>query len=387
MKALLVLLLLAPLAVSAEPFTPKSDGDTVQRLPYRVDAAERTRRAALARDPAQLPLALATARAALDRARVLGDPRELGAAQAALAPWWTRADAPAEAVLLRARVLQARHDFDGGLAQLRGLLARDDLAPKVRAQALLDAASVHQLRAELPQARALCEQLKPLAPLPAAACLAELDSLSGKAPAAAQALARLSPGRHVLPWLAVMRAELAERMGDASALALYRQALLGADEVYTRAALADWLLAQGRDAEALALTEGSNADAVLLRHVIALHRLGRPDSEAAAPTARLRDSLAAADKREPGKHAREQARFALDVAEQPREALRLAQVNWAMQREPADAVLLLRAAQATGRDGEPARRELARFVRERGWQDARLAALAALAALLPATGA
>ncbi|MEA2120665.1 hypothetical protein, partial [Halovibrio sp. HP20-50] len=81
-----------------------------QRLPYRVDAAERARRAALARDPGQLPLALATARSALERARVHGDPRELGAAQAALAPWWTRADAPDPAVLLRARVLQARHD-------------------------------------------------------------------------------------------------------------------------------------------------------------------------------------------------------------------------------------------------------------------------------------
>lgn len=377
MRALLALLLAAPLAltVSAEPFTPKSDAETVQRLPYRVDAAERTRRAALARDPAQLPLAVAAARTALERARVLGDPRELGAAQAALAPWWARADAPPEAVLLRARVLQARHDFDGSLTQLRGLLAREDLTPELRAQALLDAAAIHQLRAELAQARALCEQLQPLAPLPASACLAELDSLTGKAPAAAQALARLSPGRTVLPWLALMRAELAERMGDASALGLYRQALVGADEVYTRAALADWLLAQGRHAEALTLTQGSDADALLLRHVIALHALGRPDSEVAAPTARLRESLAAADRREPGKHAREQARFALDVAKQPREALRLAQANWAMQREPADAVLLLRAAQAAGRDGEPARRELARFVRELGWQDARLAAL------------
>lgn len=375
MRTLLALLVMAaPLVAPAEPFTPKSDAEAVQRLPYRMDAAERARRAALARDPAQLPLAVATARTALDRARALGDPRELGVAQAALAPWWPRTDAPAEVVLLRARVLQARHDFAAAQAELQQLLARADLAPELRAQALLDAAAIHQLRAELPQSRALCEQLKPLAPLPAAACLAELDSLTGNAPAAAQALARLSPGRTVLPWLALMRAELAERMGDPAALGLYRQALAGADEVYTRAALADWLLAQGRPAEALALTQGSEADALLLRHVIALRQLGR---DAAAPTARLRDALAAADRREPAKHAREQARFALDVSGQPREALRLAQANWAWQREPADAVLLLRAARAAGRDGEAARRELARFVRERGWQDARLDGLLA----------
>ncbi|MBI3346899.1 MAG: hypothetical protein HY020_06765 [Burkholderiales bacterium] len=373
---LLAFLLALPLAVSAEPFTPKDDAETVQRLPYRVDAAERQRRVALARDPAQLPLAVATARAALDRARVHGDPRELGAAQAALAPWWARRDAPADVRLLRARVLQVRHDFEGALAELHDLLAAPDLAPEPRAQALLDAAALHQLRAELSEARALCEQLRPLAALPAAACLAELASLSGDPRNAAQALAQLNPGRLPSPWLALMRAELAERLGDtATAPMLYRQALAGDDAVYTRAGLADWCLAQGKAAEALTLIERSpdaEADALLLRRVIALRQLGR---DAAAPTALLRERLAAADRREPGKHAREQARFALDVTGQPREALRLARLNWAMQREPADALLLLRAALAAGRDGDATRQELARFLRERGWQDARLAAL------------
>ncbi|WP_457443022.1 hypothetical protein [Roseateles sp. P5_E4] len=376
MKHLLALLLAIPLAVLAEPFVPKDDAEIVQRLPYRIDAAERQRRAALARDPAQLQLAVATARAALQRARVHGDPRELGAAQAALAPWWCQADAPADAVLLRARVLQARHEFEPALAELHRLLAREDLAPEHRAQALLDAAALHQLRAELTEARALCEQLQPLAALPATACLAELASLSGQGQAAAQTLAQLSPGRSIAPWLALMRAELAERLGnEATAPALYRAALAGEDEVYTRAALADWLLARQRAAEALVLVERSpdaEADALLLRQVIALRQLGR---DASAPTALMRERLAAADRRESGKHAREQARFALDVEQQPREALRLAQLNWAMQREPVDAVLLLRAALAAGRDGDATREELARVLRGKGWQDARLAAL------------
>lgn len=377
MRRLIALLLAAfPLAVSAEPFVPKGDAEIVQRLPYRIDAAERARRAALARDPAQLPLAVATARAALQRARVHGDPRELGAAQAALAPWWTQAEAPAEAVLLRARVLQARHEFEPALAELKRLLARADLAPDHRAQALLDAAALHQLRAELPQARALCEQLQPLATLPATACLAELASLSGQGPSAEQTLAQLNPGRSMAPWLALMRAELAERLGnEATAPVLYRTALAGEDEVYTRAALADWLLARQRAAEALVLVERSpdaEADALLLRQVIALRQLGR---DASTPAALMRERLAAADRREPGKHAREQARFALDVEQQPREALRLAQLNWAMQREPVDAVLLLRAALAAGRDGDATRQQLARVLRDKGWQDARLAAL------------
>lgn len=380
LQTLLCTLLLAgpALPVSAEPFVPKDDAEIVQRLPYRVDAAERARHAALARDPAQLPLAAAAARAALQRAREHGDPRELGLAQAALAPWWARADAPAQAVLLRARVLQARHEFDAALTDLRGLLARSELEPELRAQALLDAAALHQLRAELPEARALCGQLQPLAALPATACLAELASLSpgGDVAQSAQTLARLSPGRTVMPWLALMRAELAERAGDElAAPTLYHLALAGGDEVYTRAALADWLLARGRAAEALKLLERSpdaEADALLLRRVIALKLLGR---DASAPAAQMRERLAAADRREPGRHAREQARFALDVEARPLEALRLAQANWAFQREPADALLLLRAALAAGRSGDAARQNLARFLREQGWRDTRLSSL------------
>ncbi|MGQ3092656.1 MAG: hypothetical protein ACT6RP_04335, partial [Roseateles sp.] len=145
--------------------------------------------------------------------------------------------------------------------------------------------------------------------------------------------------------------------------------------VYTRAALADWLLARNRATEALALVEGSpdaEADTLLLRRVIALRQLGR---DAAAPTALLRERLAAAERREPAKHAREQARFALDVEQQPREALRLAELNWATQREPADALLLVRAAIAAGKPGDATRQNLARVLRDMGWQDARLVAL------------
>jgi len=101
-------------------------------------------------------------------------------------------------------------------------------------------------------------------------------------------------------------------------------------------------------------------------------QLGR---DAATPMALLRERLAAADRREPGRHAREQARFALDVEQKPREALRLAQANWGLQREPADALLLLRAALAAGKEGDAARRELVATLRNNGWQDARLAAL------------
>jgi hypothetical protein len=48
-------------------------------------------------------------------------------------------------------------------------------------------------------------------------------------------------------------------------------------------------------------------------------------------------------------HRREQARFLLDVEQQPEAALAAAQENWRVQREPDDVLILLRSAQAAHR--------------------------------------
>ena len=47
-------------------------------------------------------------------------------------------------------------------------------------------------------------------------------------------------------------------------------------------------------------------------------------------------------------HLREEARFTLVLLAQPRQALTVAQVNWAIQKEPWDARLLLESALASG---------------------------------------
>jgi hypothetical protein len=48
-------------ALHAVPYTPSSDDEVLQRLPAPLDASARARQAQLARDPTQLPLALAAA--------------------------------------------------------------------------------------------------------------------------------------------------------------------------------------------------------------------------------------------------------------------------------------------------------------------------------------
>lgn len=393
--AILCVLLLGMMAgaASAEPVTPRLDDEIVERLPLRAgSAAERARQRAeqrmLIQQPKDLGLAMRAAREAIDRARRFGDPRDLGTAQAWLRPWWSDPKAPPAARLLKATVLQARHEFDPALEELDRLLGERQLPPVIRAQAELTRAGVLQVRGRWDEARAGCERLAapPLALPHGQACLAELDSLQGRDATARTRLDELDRSPQAPhAWLALLRAELAERQGRAEAGALYERALRLDDGLYVRAAYADWLLDAGRPAEAAAIVRAGQPleiapmlralpDALLLRLAIAWRRT----KDAAAPQARaeMQERFDAAAVRADRSHARERARFALDVFDDAPAALREAELNWTLQREPADAVLLLRAAQAAQAAGQPDRAEPVRvFVRERSMRDVRLKAL------------
>lgn len=389
--ALLVLTLVWVLpAAQATPSVPAQDDEIVERLPSRPDAAQRARRAALARDPRQLPLALATAQQALLRARHEGDPRELGSAQAALAPWWRDPRPPAPVRLLRATILQSRHAFDAARADLDGLVAEPATPAALRAQALLTRASLQQLRGRFDAARADCEALRQpgYAALgdglqrTAQACLIELQSLTGDPQRARQALDALARVGGADPWLALLRAELAERLGDDRAAPRHYEAASAAGDVYTLAAWADWCLDRGRAREALAVLERGpdQADALLLRRAIAWHQLG--DGRAAAAAASLRERFAAIRQRGDSPHLREEARLALDIDHDAPRALALARQQWALQKEPADAVLLWRAARAAG-GGDMAAAvapELSGWLPDPGRADVRLAGLSSASA-------
>lgn len=380
---------IAPAALAA-PSTPAGDDEVVERLPLRAgSAAERSRLRAqqrvLAEQPHDLGLALRAAREAIERSRRTGDPRDLGTAQAWLQPWWSDAAAPPAARWLKATILQAQHDFDPALAELDRLLSERALPPALRAQVELTRAAVLQVRGRWAEARAGCERLAapPLALPHGLACLAELDSLQGRDAAAGDRLAALDRAPQAPhAWLALLQAERAEREGRPQAGALYAKALTLDDSLYVRAAQADWLLDAGRPAQAAALLRAGQPatiepmlaalpDALLLRLAIAWRRLDDPGAAAARQELQARFDAAAL--RGDAGHARERARFALDVLGDAPLALRQAQLNWALQREPADALLLLRAAQAAGR---PAAAQPVRdFVSEQGLRDHRLQGL------------
>ena len=375
-------------AQAAPLLQPSRDEEIVERLPLRLaDAAaaraERQQRRLLLANPQQLPLALAQARAAIERSRRFGDPRELGQAQAALAPWWAQPAPPPPVQLLRAIILQSQHAFELALADLNALRAAGPQLPLgLLAQAELTRASLLQVQGRWTEAEQACEALAGPAfaalgeavKRPADVCVAELMSLRGAEPQAEQRLQRLAreaAGSPDAAWVALVRAERAARRGEAGAGALFRAALAGRDDAYTLAAYADWLLAQGQPRQVLPLLEGrADADALLLRLAIAWRQLGDPRAEAASQ--QLAERFASALRRGDASHAREQALHALHLKQDAAGALALAQRNWQAQKEPADALLLVQAARAAGRPeaAEPVRR----FAAERGWQDRRWAA-------------
>jgi hypothetical protein len=117
---------------------------------------------------------------------------------------------------------------------------------------------------------------------------------------------------------------------------------------YLLGAYADFLLDQDRPGEVLELlADASRIDPLLLRLALAEQRLGATGF--GEHLAQLRARFDAARRRGDSVHLREEARFTLHLLDRPGEALELARRNWATQREPADARILLEAALAAGK--------------------------------------
>ena len=112
----------------AAPHIPASGGQVLERLPGGLDPARRELqglRAALAATPGDLTLASTLAQRYIEQSRRDGDPRYLGYAQAALAPWWNQPQPPSPVLVLRATLRQSTHQFGAALTDLDAVLKRD----------------------------------------------------------------------------------------------------------------------------------------------------------------------------------------------------------------------------------------------------------------------
>jgi Tfp pilus assembly protein PilF len=377
-----VLLCLAAAPAAAAPRLPADDREVLERLPLRPAdpaAAElRTLRAAARAAPAEPAAVLPLVRRYFALAQSEGDPRYVGYAEAALSPWRGAAAVPAPVLVQRALLRQYRHDFDGALADLALALERDPRDAEARAWR----AAIFMVRADYAAAARECAALAPLAgELQATGCSAYVEATTGgtraaytRLRAALESAPQADPGERL--WVLTRLAEMALRLGEpATAGRHFRAALaLGRDDNFLLAAYADFLLEQGRPAEAAALLrDWARSDTLLLRLALAEKALGLPGG--ARHARELGERFAAAALRGDRLHLAEEARYLLELRGDAAAALAAAAENWKSQREPRDALILLQAARAAraAAAAAPALDWLARS----GFEDERLRRLAA----------
>lgn len=345
-------LALSALSATAAPYIPASGSQVIETLPRRSDPVQQDLqrlRVGLNAHPNDLSLATNLAQRYIALGRSETDPRYLGYAQAALAPWWKLAAPPLPVRLLRATLLQSTHHFEAALADLDGVLAADP----ANAQAWLTRATVLTVRGDYAGATTSCAHVSTVSnELVAITCIANVGGATGRSLKSDQLLdltLQRSTGapQELEVWALTLLAEMATRRGDAVlAENRYRRALaLSPRDSYLQAAYADFLLDQKRPAEVIALVKDeSRIDALLLRHALALQQMPGSEAALASDTAELGARFNAAMQRGDTVHQREQAAFELYLRHDPKAALALAKLNWAVQREAADIQIYLAAA-------------------------------------------
>lgn len=326
-------------AWASTPVLPGSDDEVLEVLPSitrnRPPQAAAASGVVRAEEPALLAQRV---REAISVARQTGDSRYWGRAQALLAPWWDKADAPADLAVLQATVQQGRHEFDAARKVLGAALARNP----GHAQGWLNLAALERLSGRYRASLDACEAVaRAQQVLYALACSLETRSLLGDTTAAAQGLRILiaaTTERAQRGWLLSLLAEHLERAGDdAGAARAYADSLQQEADLYTSIAYGDLLLRTGRPAQALqVLASAPETDAVLLRRAAAWRRSG--DGRWVGARGVLRERAAELTRRgdDATLHGRELALAALWLDDDAAGALVLARSNLLLQREPVD---------------------------------------------------
>ena len=333
--------------------------------------------------PQNLPTALAYARAVFTLGLTEGDLRWYGSAKAALKPWWTVADLPAEAYFLRGLVKQGFHDFQEGLQDINRAIA---LEP-ARAEFWSWRFALHLLLADMTAAQKDIEEMGRLLgaeeaqvyravllyrtgqPLPAVAMLSRAIRSANYQDAASQ------------DWLGFHLGEAHRVAGQpAKALAVWGQRLKASPQSHLiRLSLADLLNQQGqyREAKTIAMAAtSSNApnspatltDALLMQAVLASRGLKDPDEGRLA--SQLEARLQSQALRQEALIERPKLIYQIAYGRDLKAGLALSIDNWQLQKEPPDALLFVQAALALGqaRAAEP----VVKWAEKTGYTDPQL---------------
>ena len=127
-KLFYLVLLFYCCAINAKPYIPTDKNEVLEQLSVNASlssASYKNWRAQLSANPNNVDVSVKLARLYIERARDEGDPRYLGYAQAALAPWWHLDKPPIDVIVLRATLYQSTHQFDRSLRDLDSVLRLD----------------------------------------------------------------------------------------------------------------------------------------------------------------------------------------------------------------------------------------------------------------------
>ena len=341
---------------TAKPYLPSSESEVLEVLPNnfskRRDDLTRLRKR-LAKDPENPALAALVANKFIGMGAGSGDPRYYGYAHAAILKWWQE-DHPPESVLkIRAKLLERDHLYEEALKDLLKVTEKNP----TDAQTWLEIGNIYRVLGRYDKAREACEQMASFADeVPVLLCSAPVDALTGRGEEAYRSLARILPkARRNYPstvqFIRTVQIEIARSLGlNRDAENLYKEGLqANPSNLYLLRGYGDLLLDQDRPNEALALLKDHTSDTgILLRAAIAAQESGATKS-----AKKWHDQLEARFReiRQRGgqPHGRFEARFTLELQNDPEGALTIALEHWKKQKEIRDTRTVLEAALAANK--------------------------------------
>jgi len=278
--------------------------------------------------------------------RESGDDRYLDSAWALLQPALAATSPEPETLIAASFVAQSRHEFDYAVRLINQALAINGNND----EGWLLLASIQLVRGEAVSAATACRHLNNVPPLVLLTCKARVALATGDQQIAFRHLIgilQITDGKRLpadmLAWSYSVAGDLAVATGETGqAITLYRHSLTLAERTQVRAALVDVLLSRAEyDDAGQVLEDGSLALPLLVRRLIVARHLGTLH-ELQPMLSKVRQEFAAWIAKEDWLHAREMARFYVDVVDQPDMARRLALINYRLQKEPEDQRLELR---------------------------------------------
>ena len=353
-RIFLLLLLTMASIINAKPFTPKDGYQVLERLPEQLFQSETNAKINKLREqinvnPKDWPLASQLAQLYIELSQTLADPRYMGYAQALLNPWWQSSQPALKALILRAIIRQNAHNFSAAMDDLEQILS----AQPGHVQANLIKATIATVQGKYKIAIQHCQRLMRRASMALALiCQSTATSLSGKAETSYRLLHQVMSANLPMPekeksWGWTSLAEIAWRIGNYKAADQHFQTALqiGAKDIYCLRVYTDFLLHQQRPLDVIQLLASeTQIDSLLLRLTIAEKMIHSEhfNSHIALLNQRFKENR----KRGSTLHQGDEAKFMLQLMNQPQMALKLAKQNWLLQRESVDTYILLQSALA-----------------------------------------